>query len=216
MSVPDNEWSTTPKLGLHVPLEDGSTDLAYWCAIAYQMGLDVDGSFFLGTDIHKNADLGSAYPYGFTLMAVATDNGWPTANGTVLTMRRGDGAVIVQFFFAGGSSPAAYFRQGNTAGWNSGWLVVTGPASPSAMATGQITLVPPAGGGTVVGTVLFPAGRFTSPPRVALSAVTGTPGNVRVSLNATPTASQVQVALDRTDGAFGTSIQWTATQGVDT
>lgn len=216
--LPENGWTTKPKLGLTVPVPDGSTDIGDWGVIAYQMGIDIEDAQFLVNDIHQAADLAATYPLGVTIMRITTagssSGGWGSVAGTILTIITADRVAAYQFWFNGGSNPNASWRVNTASGWSI-WFTVASSSTPSAMATGQITLTPPSGGGPVVGTVMLPAG-FTSPPRVALTAVTGAPGNVRVSLNASPTASQFQVALDRTDGAFGTSIQWTATQGVDT
>lgn len=209
--------TTTPLRGFTVPSPDGSDGLGDWSAIVYQLGVDVENSSFLNVDAHAAADLFSQYPVGITLMRIttagATSGSWPSG-GTVLTHQIGGGGQTHQMLFGLSINASVLWRGASNGPWTP-WYTLGGVASPSAMATGQITLTPPTGGGTIVGTVLFPTARFTAPPRVQLTAVTTTPGNVAISMNSVPTSSQVQVALSRTDAATPTSIQWTATQGVD-
>lgn len=208
----------TPILKLTAPNPDGSDDLGDWPVLDAQGLIDLENALNIAEDSKDASGASTTWPAGVSVMGVTPNGtgGWPTGNGLVLTLRRAADALTMQFHLVGavGSQPTVRMRVGSGAGWGD-WYLVSAAGLPTAMATGQITLTPPAGGGTVVGTVLFPANRFTSPPRIALSAITGNPENVRYSLNATPTASQMQVALNRNDGAFGTSIQWTATGGVD-
>lgn len=207
----------TPVYGTTILSADGSDPLEIWATIIGQGPIDIENHQYLVADSKQAADLPATWPKGFSVMVLTTqgasDGGWGKANGMIFTVTDAS-SIAYQLYFSGTSIPSTWFRVGLRSGW-SAWLLAAGTGLPTAMASGQITLIPPAGGGTVVGTVLLPSGRFTSAPRIQLTAVTGVPRNVSVSLNATATATQFQVALDRTDDAIGTSIQWTAVLGVD-
>lgn len=215
----------TPLRGYTIPAADGSDDIGDLPGLIIQGFTDVENAQFLGIDSKIASDTYDTYPRGIAQMGLSAahqvSDGWPhTGNGSgcvLLSIRRQDGTYTFQLLMQSSgtsSGPVIWSRSGNANGW-SPWRVVASPGLPTAMASGQISLTPPSGGGTVVGTVLFPTARFSTAPRVQLTPVTTTPGNVQVSLNTLPSADQVQVALYRSDGATGTSIQWTATQGVD-
>lgn len=180
----------------------------------------IENSFIVPLDSKAQADPYDSWPIGLSLMHLtltgANNGGW-VQPGLVLTLHPNTGGTsgrTAQLLVWGSATAGAnlMLRYGQSTGWSS-WIPVAGPSSPSAQATGQITLTPPSGGGTVVGTVLFPTNRFATAPRVQLTPVTTVPANVHVSINAAPTNTRVTVALTRTDGATGTSIQWSAVLG---
>lgn len=214
MTLPASGWTTTPKLGLHVPLEDGTTDPADWSAIAYQFGLDVENIFFLIADSHNQADLASAYPVGFTLMRItsngASNGGWP-AGGTLLTMRRDDGSQTQQLLFVSGANTSAIsWRNAATGAW-SAWYQVAGVASPVAVRSGTYTFANVTAPRSV--TIAFPAGRFTVAPQISVATHNA---GVYANVNSV-TASGFTLVLSAFDGGntipSGTYlVDWTAMQ----
>lgn len=161
-----------------------------------------------------------SWPLGASTMglssAQAASGGWPitTAPAIVQTLRRTDGLYVFQQFFSANvqTGPTIWARVVNsTAAW-SPWIPVASPATPRAMATGQITLTAPAAGGTVSATVALPA-TITAAPRVQLTPVTSLPHQVSVGIM-NVSASSFTIYMYR-DNDQATSIQWQAVQGVD-
>lgn len=164
----------------------------------------------------RNASNGvENYPLGISLMSITTANaaagGWPIASSAILlTARRPDGIAALQFWIQNVTgSPQIRFRIINNTGM-SGWDTVAGRPVPDAMASNQITLTPPSGGGTVTGAVVFPSGRFTAAPRLALAVMSTLPQNVSASATV-PTNSGFTMYLYRPSNV-GTSIHWLAVQ----
>lgn len=179
--LPETGWTTTPKLKLTVPVQDNNTDIGYWGVIAYQLGIDIENSFFLTADSHAQADPASDYPLGLTLMRIttagATSGGWP-AGGTLLTIRRDDATQTQQLLFVAGVNQALSWRLAGIDAWNA-WYQVAGAGSPAGSASGRFTFN--AANSPRSATIAYPAGRFTAAPvavatthdRSAIVSVTG-------------------------------------------
>jgi len=181
----------------------------------------IENQSYIASNSKSVADDYSSYPLGASVMGLnsagATNGGWPQASygGTVLTMRRGaSGDASAQMYLTNSTTGAFYIfaRNGNTNGW-SDWYVVTGPGTPQAMASGQVTFSP--NGSVKSAVVMFPSGRFDSAPRVVTSSNQTTRPDVPQNCsNYNVTKTQMTIYAYRGD-SVDMSVAWIAVEGVE-
>lgn len=209
---------TTPQVKWPYP---SSSDLIAQGAVNIeQLAEATEGQFFLPAGSYNGDEPWSTYPIGMSMMAVGTAvTGWPANYGQVVTYRRTN-SHSWQWFYTYTPTPerqTVWLRIGydDTDGspiWQP-WNTVAGLGTPTASATGQITLTPPTGGGTVAGKITFPSGRFSKAPRVVTGLQTRQPGDCNASVFDI-TSSGATIYAYRT-GPTTTTVTWIATEGVD-
>ena len=102
---------------------------------------------------------------------------------------------------------------GTTFGWCP--ALITHPASNGGrMLQGQELISPTGSGSAYTGTVTitFPLGFFNATPQVTTGVYSASPLNVQASYTAC-TAAGFKLCLGRTDGAYATTVSWSASQG---
>lgn len=204
---------TTPIMGWTIPT---SVDEIAGAPGVIADGLkDIENSMILDADSKTPADLSTTYPKGMSIMS-ASAGSWPGgATGGLVSFRRvGLTDVTYQLYMSGGglSNPYVWFRAGSTNGW-SPWVPVTSTGTPSAVATGQVTIAGAAGVRSAI--VMLPASRFTAMPRIQISNNATSRPDVQTGCSIdNASATQFTVYVNRTD-ANAASVNWTATQGVE-
>lgn len=204
----------TPKLDLTVP--DVNDYIAAWPEIAEQGFLDLENSLII--DARVAADAHDAYPIGMSLFGLtssgATDGGWPTGSGMVISWRRPLGDQTFQFKVSQGVArgPNVYARSGASGGW-SPWSVAASRELPVAVASGSVTLSDVASGATVEQEVAFPSAVFTAAPVVTLTPQANYPEAWAIALSAAPTATSLKFRAKRLgEGSGSVVVYWQASQ----
>lgn len=163
---------TTPILTLPYPLGDDpifTSDDTIRAAIT-----GIEGSIVLGSDTRTADELPERYPKCASVMQLsssgASDGGWPYGSGAIFTVRRASGDVAWQIYFSGSieGGPNARLRIGGSSGWG-GWERILAAGLAKAEAAGTVTATTTDTEQHSSVPVLFPGGRFSSPPDVLLS-----------------------------------------------
>lgn len=204
---------TTPVFGWTIPVD--SDQIAAGPADIAQGLKDIENTLIITQDSKAGTDDPTTWPKGVSIMGMTgAAPGWPSGNGTIMTVHRPSDARTYQLFFSGNTVPPTIMvRSGASTGWNS-WRQIVSDGTPIAMASGQVTGSPPSGGGTVNINVNFPAGRFSGAPRVAVWINNSTKPEECACSVTSVTASGCTIVLHRTNNT-DTSVGWQAIQGVE-
>lgn len=191
-------------------------------------GTDADpltSTAYLGTNTKLPADDLSTYPVGVTrhhVYQTGIADGWPDNYGNLMTFRstvnHGGQLFIPMDASRQAKAQVRFFDITHNPKWTR-FHAIGGPVLPDAMSTGSIDLDPPAGGGTVSGTILFPVGRFQDPSiygevRAVTQAWSMYPDQHNTTQSGLNWQTGMTVYLYR-QNSQNTSVQWMAAQGAE-
>lgn len=203
----------TPILGLTIP--DINDLIPAWPGIAAQGLADLENSLII--DLKTAAEPHDVYPIGMSMFGLttsgATEGGWPSGSGMVISWRRPLADITFQLKVSQGvdRGPNVFARTGGSFGW-SPWSVSASRELPVAVAVGSVTFNDLVFDTMVEMTVALPEGVFTSKPTVMLTNQTTAPAAYMTAISAASATSFSLRANRRQAGTGSVTVNWQATQ----